>query len=235
MITIFSFVAMAEHPHQNEKLKTYKEIILSSLSSADNTQNGSWSYKINKTLTVNGETNITIENFFPNKNTYQQWSLEKINDDTPNKKQLKEYLADKQEEIDEGILSSADKSLLKLIDINSLKVEKSNNEIIQLSFNGFYPKFGDDAKGKIDGLLTLDLKKHYVSLMKLESNDEFTAKVILNIEQWQISLLFNKHEQTIVLKERQLNMKGTVAIFKDIEVSADVTFDDYQLIESAPE
>ena len=49
-----------------------------------------------------------------------------------------------------------------------------------------------------------------------------------------MTLFFSKHEQNIVLKERQLNMKGTVAIFKDIEVSAHTTFDDYQLVEPAP-
>jgi len=85
-------------------------------------------------------------------------------------------------------------------------------------------------------VLTLDTKNNYVSQIELHNNNEFTTKVILNIEQWQMTLLFNKNKEMITLKERQLNMQGSVAIFKDIEVNAHVVFNDYQLVEiSSPQ
>jgi len=234
-ISTFFYVAAEEQLQRNKNLDAYKEIIASSLSSVDKTQSGSWEYQINKVLTVDGKTNITIEKFSPDEDVYRQWFLEKINNKAPNNKQLEEYLADKREEIGEGILSKENNSLIKLIDINSLQIESDNNEIVQLSFNGFYPKFGDGAMGKIDGVLTLDLKNNYVTQIKLKNNEEFTARVILHIKQWKMMLFFDKYQETIVLKERQLNTKGTVAIFKDIEVSAHVIFDHYQLAEAVPE
>jgi hypothetical protein len=225
------FISVTIPAHENGQLAVYKKIIISSISSADTKNKGSWAYRINKTLIVNEDKNITVENFLPHNDLYQQWQLEKINNKSPSEKQLREYEADKKEEIEEDKKSKIDKSLLSLIELDSLKITNESHSIVSLSFKGFYPKFGDNAKDKIEGMLTLDTKNNYVSQMKLKNNDEFTTNVILNIEQWQLILLFNKNKEIITLKERQLNMQGTLAIFKGMSVNAHTKYSDYQLVE----
>lgn len=229
MLCIVPLLTFAQTPEQ-EKLARYIDLITTSLESAEQTQNGMWSYRLTKALNIDGEKTISVEKYLPSNDSNEQWILEALNHQTPSNDDISEYLDDKADGAEEAVMRN---KFLNFVDIDSIKIKEEHDDYLLFSFKGFYPKFGDAAKGKIDGTLTFDKNKAYVTHLELRNNDEFTAKVILGIEKWHLKISFDKTKNVILQKSRASSLQGTAMMFANINVTVDVAFTDYIFVETS--
>lgn len=229
MLCIVPLLTFAQTP-VNEKLVSYIDLITASLESAEQTQNGMWSYRLVKDLNIDGEKIISVEKYLPSNDSNDKWVLEALNHQKPSNDDISQYLDDKADDAEEAVMRN---KFLNFVDIDSIKIKEEHDDYVLLSFNGFYPKFGDAAKGKIDGTLTLDKHKAYVTHLELRNNDEFTAKVILGIEKWHLKISFDKTKSVIFQRSRISTLQGTAMMFADVNVTIDLASTDYIFVESS--
>jgi hypothetical protein len=229
MLCIVPLFTFAQTP-VNEKLARYIDLITASLESAEKTQNGMWSYRLVKNLSIDGEKTISVEKYFPSNGSNDKWTLEELNHQKPSNDDISQYLDDKADDAEEAVIRN---KFLNFVDRDSIKIKEEHDDYVLFSFKGFYPKFGDAAKGKIDGLLTLDKDKAYVTNLELRSNDEFTTKVVLDIENWNLKISFDRTKSVILQRSRTSTLQGTAMMFADINVTIDLAFTDYIFVESS--
>lgn len=227
MLCFIPLLAFAK-TSENEKLANYINLITASLESAEQTQNGMWSYRLVKDLNVDGEKTISVEKYLPSNESNDQWILEELNHKKPSNDDIAQYLDDKKDESEESVMRN---QFLNFVDIDSIKIQEEHDDYILFSFKGFYPRFGDTAIGKIDGVLTLDKNKAYVTNLELKNNDEFTTKLFLGIKNWHLKISFDKMKDVIVQRSRTSELKATAMMFANIFVTVDLTFNGYVLVE----
>lgn len=214
----------------NEKLTDYINIITTSLISAEQTQQGMWSYRVAKDLIIDGDKKSSIEQYSPLNESENHWVLQTLNNQKPTSTDISQYLEEKEEEVANALSANIEHPFLGLIDVNSIKIEAEQGDLVSLSFNGLYPKFGDAANGKIDGTLMLDINKKYVTQLELKNNDELTVKVVLAIKKWHLKIAFDKVKNATVQRRRSSQLQGTAMIFASILVTADLSFTQYHFV-----
>lgn len=83
-----------------------------------------------------------------------------------------------------------------------------------MAFDVYIEKLGDDAKGKLDGLLTLDKHQHYIESIKVINNSEFSRMFSSSISDFKLIFRFTKIQEAILPLEYTLDMKGSFALRK---------------------
>lgn len=246
------------------KDKVKQQVILSINAIADAPRH-EWAVEITNDENEEGDITKTIERYTPNKDKSKQWTLLSVNDKSPSKKQLKKYAKNKRAEDKKSDDKSEDKSsgnnfsidLKTLIKSDTLVVLTDNPNYAELGFNVHMPKLGDDAVGKLKGVLTYNKQQQYIEKVIVTNNDDFSPMFSATVSQLKVSLHFVKlnfdelgfdelsfegqpakqdhmkkvEQNSVVLpKQYQMLLKGSFAYFTEIDETSTTTFDHYQKV-----
>ena len=205
-------------------LAQYKTLISASIKQFEDTQRDKWSYKVHRMENEEGNITDRIELFTPHQDKSKQWSLLELNGRKPTLKQQEEFIQSRLEitkSQGQGDTSFA-VQLSKLIDMKSLTLLRENTNHAELAFDVHIEKLGDDAKGKLDGLLTFNKQQQFIDSIEIRNNSDFSPMFSASISNLKINMKFHKLAQSILPLENSMLMQGTFAFFTEIdETSSD--------------
>lgn len=188
-----------------------------------------WAYQKSSYENEEGDVSSSIERFTPNKALDKRWTLLQINGDKPSQKQLKKYLKNKEKLANnkkEGKNYSI--QLRELINQDSLKFHSENTSHIKMGFDVYVSHLGEDAKGKLDGILSYHKQDDFIEDITITNNAKFSPMLSASITDLSMTLSFVQINNAVLPSEQALDMKGTFAYFVEIdEVSTD-TISNYQ-------
>lgn len=211
-------------------LSFYKKQIEASIKLFEETNRKNWSYKVVRFENEEGDISSSTEVFTPNEHKSKQWALLELNGKKPTKKQLKKFTNKKLKASKKKQAGGADYSirLREIIAIDSLTITQESDTHINMAFDVYIKKLGDDAKGKLDGLLTFDKNKQYIDFIRITNNSEFSPMFSSSITDFSMTLKFTKMSNAILPIENSLDMKGSFAFFTDIDETSIDRFSDYR-------
>jgi len=190
-----------------EQSARYKAVIISSFEKVEKAMYGAGSFKLDKTQNIDGEVENTTAIYDPKYNSSNPWFLIRFNQVPPTNEQLSEYREFQQEKIIERQKNEKNK-YLQFINFETLKVETENDNFIVFAF---------DAYNK---------KNLFVKDLIVTSNSSFKVKLVLKVEQWQMSFRFEQVGDLIILREQKSKLAGS-ALFVDVNVSGELQYTDY--------
>lgn len=197
-----------------------------------------------KKVTSPKVSSATLQTKIEVNNRSKQWTLLSVNDKSPSKKQLKKYAKNKQSEDKQSEKKSSGNNfsidLKTLIKSGTLVVLADNRNYAELGFDVHLPKLGDDAVGKLKGVLTYNKQQQYIEKVIVTNNDDFSPMFSATVSQLKVSLhfvklSFKKHDsgkqKSVVLpKQYQMQLKGSFAYFTEIDEISTTTFNHYQKV-----
>lgn len=211
----------------SEQLKEYVALALDKF---EQTPRKNWQFTVNRYENEEGEITSSTERYTPSDISKERWTLIRSNDQAPTKKQQQEFQKKKlkaEQRKESGNNFSA--ALREIINIDSLSFASENAEHILMHFDVYLKKLGDDAKGKLRGTLTFNKNQRFIERMVIENTQEFSPVFSANIAEFKLSFDFININEHILPQQQDMQMKGSFAIFTEIdEVSTD-SFSDYQL------
>jgi len=188
-----------------------------------------WSVKVVNYENEEGDIASSIEHYIANEQLEKKWRLLKLNGNEPTQKQQNDYLEEKlkhEEQKSQG--KSHSLNLNKLIQANSLRLKANLSSHAEFSFQVTMKKLGDDAKGKLSGVLSYNKHHDFVEKITITNNAEFSPVFSANITDIELTFEFIKINDAVLPMQQALNMKGTFAFFTEIDEVSTTTFSDYQ-------
>ena len=199
-------------------------MIDASIKQFEETERGKWSYKVVRMESEEGDVTSSTEVFTPHEDKLNRWTLLELNGQQANKAQQDAFVRNKvaSSESNQNPDSNIKVKLREIIDLETLSFVSENHTHIELAFNVHIEKLGDDAIGKLDGLLTFDKQNHYIDTIRVTNNEEFSPMFSAAISDFKLTLKFTELEDAILPVEASMEMKGSFAFFTEInEVSTD--------------
>jgi len=207
-----------------------ESLISNAVSEFEKNDRHHWSYKLTRYENEEGDISSSIELFDPGKSKSEQWSLLRINGELPSQKQQRRFVKDKQKESKSDDEQNLSISLRKLIVPGSLKLLEEDSEQLTATFAIGLSKLGEDASKSLSGHLLYDKQQGFIREITVTNHQDFSPIFSATISDFKMTLSFIKKQQWILPSEHKLAMKGTFALFTEIdEVSTD-TFSEYRYI-----
>lgn len=221
----------------NGKDKTLQEKISQAITQFENTNKNRWAYQVSRFENEEGTITSSIERFEPNtgKNAQpeKQWTLLQMNDKAPTKQQQIKFRDSKLKQAKSKQAGSHYSFVLReIIDIDSLVFFAENDTHMQMSFDVYIEKLGDDAKGKLQGKLFYNKHQHLIEEIVIKNNAEFSPMFSANITDLTLTFNFISINDNILPKQHGMKMKGTFAFFTEINETSTDTFSDYVFVNS---
>jgi len=187
-----------------------------------------WAYQVSRYENEEGDITSSIEQFMPSSDEHEKWTLKLINGKKPTEKQALKFSKNKQEQVkkkEKGANYSM--KLRKIINQDSLELISENISHINMRFNVYLSKLGEDSIGKLQGSLSYNKQLAFIEKITIVNNEEFSPMFSANITDLSLTFTFVSINNDILPKQHNMEMKGTFAYFTDInEVSTD-TYSDY--------
>ncbi|WP_281559976.1 hypothetical protein [Thalassomonas sp. RHCl1] len=188
-----------------------------------------WAVKISHFENEEGDITSSIERYTPNEDTSKQWTLLRINEQIPSKKQLKKFAKKKQQDAEDKAKGQSYSINLKtLIKQESLQLLNENSSHARLGFQVHMEKLGDDAEGKLAGSLSYSKQHQYIETITIVNNAEFSPVFSATISELMLSLNFIKLNEAVLPQLIEMRMKGSFAFFTEIDEVSTTTYSDYQ-------
>lgn len=213
-------------------LQHAQKLVAAAIERFEQTDRTQWAYKVSRYENEEGEVSSSIERYSPHL-TNQQWSLERINGELPTDKQQRKFRADKLEkQKGKENAKSFSIQLSKLVQVDTLRMTDNTRDTINMTFDVELEKLGKDAQNKLKGHLVYDKKDEYVTSITIINTDAFSPMFSAEIESFELNILFTEITETVLPLEQNLNMKGTFAIFKEINETSKDTFSEFRNVSS---
>jgi hypothetical protein len=199
----------------------------------EQTDRKQWGFQVDRFENEEGDITSSLEQFTPWHDANKQWSLMRINGNEPTTKQQKKFLKAKRKRANK---KQSDKSysvkFREIINLASLRYQSETATHIEMRFQVTLSQFGDDTKGKLDGLLSYNKQDRFIETITIVNNAEFSPMFSAAINELRLTFSFIQIDEAVLFREHALQMKGTFAYFVEIdEVSKDTYFDyQYQVL-----
>ena len=204
---------------KDNSLPNYKHLIESTLKQIERSIHNSSTYKTTKIENINGDISSVIATYDPRRKPQSPWHLITIDGNIPSKDQIEDFLI--------SIDDSKPSKLTDFIDLNSLKFREEDANTSTFIFEGRNKKFGDGAIGKLDGTIIIDKKENTLLSMIVVSNSAFSSKFTMDISHWRMEFEFARQGNLAIQTSQKAEMKGTIALFVDIDIKSSVSYTDY--------
>lgn len=194
-----------------------------------------WAKQISHYENEEGNITSSIERFAPNDDISKQWTLVRINDKIPTKKQLKKFAKKKRKHAkDKAKGKSYSINFKTLIMQDSLHLVTENDTTAEVGFKVHMEKLGDDAIGKLEGVLSYDKQEQFIKDIRITNNAEFSPMFSAKISDIELTFNFIKLNDIVLPKEVGMRMKGSFAYFTEIDEVSTTTYTDYQQTNLVP-
>lgn len=192
-----------------------------------------WNVQIENYENEEGDITSSIERYTANKDPNKQWTLLRINDQTPNQKQLKSFAKKKRKHAEDKAKGNSYSINFKtLIRQDSLTVLNESDSHAKVGFQVYMEDLGDDAVGKLEGTLSYSKQHKYIEEININNNAEFSPMFSATISDLKLSFDFVKLANAVLPQQIEMRMKGSFAYFTEIDEISTTTYTDYQHAES---
>ncbi|MDO6611659.1 hypothetical protein Q4601_05915 [Shewanella sp. 1_MG-2023] len=205
--------------------------IATAIEHLEQTRRKEWSYEVSRFENEEGNVTSSLERFTPHKDISQRWSLELINGQLPTKQQTSDFIAGKVESAenkDNGHNISIKPT--DLIQQGSLTFAAEDEFKLQANFNVYLKKLGEEGSKKLHGQLIYDKNNQFIETLIITNTESFSPMFSAKITDFKLVFSFIKLQESVLLYQNQLAMKGHFAFFTDIDETSTDTFSDYQYI-----
>ncbi len=221
-----------------------KEKIDQAIVKFEQTDRKHWGFTVNRFENEEGDITESVEQFTPNAEINKRWLLISANGVEATKNQQEKFLKKKQKQAkknkqkakakaNESSKKASDNNsytikLRELINQNTLAFHSETNRHIEMSFQVTLNQFGDETKGKLDGLLSYSKQNQFIETITITNNAEFSPMFSASINELLLTFNFVEIDNAILFREHALQMKGSFAYFVDIDEVSKDTYFDYQ-------
>ena len=207
--------------------QNFKATIIQAISEFESTQLSQWSFQISRYENEEGDETSSIERFNPQNAGATRWQLLQLNNRAPTASERRDFQQRKQDSD-----SSISLRLSELIQVDSLVLVSEDNIHIRASFDVYLERLGADASEHLQGTLAFAKDGEFIEQIEIINTDSFSPMFAATIDTLKLNLVFAKIDQVVLTQTIDLQMKGSFALFTEIdEVSSDV-YSDYQYIGS---
>jgi hypothetical protein len=231
-LLISLIVCLIANQAHSETIKTdlleHQNNVRTSFELFSKTNRKKFSYTITKYENEEGDVTSSLETYSPAATIPRSWSLIELNGEIPTKKQVNNYLNNKSKKKDKS-KNNQSISISQLVDIDTLHILNEDNEFIKSSFKVGYSRFGEDAKEKLEGILTYDKKNRFVKNLEIINNDNFSPMFSADINKLKLTLNFIKIKNAILPLSTTMRLVGSMAMFIEIDEISTVDYSNYSL------
>lgn len=227
-IAVFIFTISSAIANGNgvEKQNSLKDKIHQAIVKFEQTDRKHWGFTVNRFENEEGDITESIEQFTPNTDINKRWLLVSANGEKATKKQQDKFLKTKREQAKGS--NSYTVKLREIINLSTLALKSETSSHIQISFQVTLSQFGDETKGKLDGLLYYNKQGAFIETITITNNAEFSPMFSATISDLLLTFNFAQIDDAILFREHALEMKGTFAYFVEIDEVSKDTYFDYQ-------
>jgi hypothetical protein len=213
--------------NNSAELISLKEKVNRAIIKVEQTEKELWSYKISRYEDEEGDISSSIEQYSPQAS--ERWILKQLNGQLPTKKQIDRFTKKKQKQSNtKKHGSNIQIKLRELIDHQSLSLVSTDEKNIVMAFNVYLQKLGKDSIGKLQGQLIYQKDEQFIEKISIWNNAEFSPMFTAKITDLAITFSFSHINDSVLIKQIEMKMKGSFAYFTEInETSLDV-FSGYQ-------
>mgnify|MGYP000471332356 CR=1 FL=1 len=219
-----------------------KSLIIQAMKKVESTSLSHWKYDVSHYENEEGEVTSSLERHEPNVNNANssnefnsKWQLLQLNDKTPTKKQIKNYLKEKQTRADNKKQGKGlSISLPEIIDLPSLQLVSQTNVQTEMTFDVVIEQLGDDAIGKLKGRLRYNNQKEFIETITITNSEDFSAMFGSNITELEMVLEFIQMKNSVLPKQNNMILKGTFAYFIEIDEVSSAKYFNYDLTMHTP-
>lgn len=206
-----------------ENLDLLKHQIALAITKFEQTKMERWAYRVTRFENEEGDITTSTEAFTPHPEIDQQWALIETNGERPTKKQRRQFQKDKREQ-EKGSYTI---KLRNIINQDSLMLKHQTHSHLEMSFDANLEKLGKDASDNLQGSLSYNKELGFIEHITIVNNAPFSPMFSANISEFRLTFDFASIENSILLQQQAMAMKGSFALFTEIdEVSTD-TYTDY--------
>lgn len=231
-LLISLIVCLIANQAHSETIKTdqleHQNNVRASFKLFSETKRKNFSYTITKYENEEGDVTSSLETYSPAESIAQSWSLIELNGEIPTTAQVNKYLKNKSKKKDKS-KNNQSISISQLVDIDTLQILNENNEFIKSSFKVGYSRFGEDAKKKLEGILTFDKNNQFVQNIEIINNDNFSPMFSADINKLKLTLSFIKIKNAILPLSTKMRLVGSMAMFIEIDEISTVDYSNYTL------
>ena len=225
-------LAAESHAIPAETQALYQQEIIQAITDLADAPRREWAVEISHYENEEGDITSSIERFAPNEDDDKQWTLLRINDKTPTKKQLKKFAKQKQERAEKkakGNSYSIDfKSLIKQ---DSLYLLNESELYTVVGFDVYMEDLGKDAQGKLDGTLSFNKQRNFIEEISIVNSAEFSPLFSASISVFSLIFNFIKLKEVVLPQQIDMQMKGSFAFFTEIDEVSTTAYSNYQQME----
>ena len=223
-VLLFTVASAFANGNGVEKHNTLKEKGHQAIVKFEQTDRKHWGFTVNRFENEEGDITESVEQFTPNTDINKRWLLLSANGEKATKKQQEKFLKTKREQANGN--NSYTVKLREIINQDTLTLQSETSMHIQMSFQVTLSQFGDETKGKLDGLLSYNKQGAFIETITITNNAKFSPMFSASISELLLTFSFAQIDDAILFSEHALQMKGTFAYFVEIdEVSKDSYFD----------
>ena len=217
----------------NESNTDYKEQVLQALQQVKGTSHQDWGYVVKRYENEEGQVTSSIEQFRPDYDYPQRWTLVEKNGRKPSEKEANAFIREKQKREKDKSKGSAFK-LDKMIIKDTLHLISETPNQFEMGFDVLIERLGDEAQENLNGVLVYNKQENFLQQVRINNDEPFSPMFMVDISQFNLTMNFFKVDNAVLPQEFRMDMKGRMSFITDIdEVSVD-TFTDYQFVGESP-
>ena len=203
------------------KQKAFNQKIHQAIVKFEQTNRKQWDFTVNRFENEEGDITESIEQFTPNADINKRWLLISANGEKATVKQQEKFLKAKRKQASKKKKkqkqtagnNSYSIKLRELINQETLTYQSETSTHIQMSFQVTLSQFGDDAKGKLDGLLSYNKQGGFIETITITNNAPFSPMFSASINEFLLTFNFINIDEAILFREHTLQMKRHVRLF----------------------
>ena len=122
-------VALSVEASNTESMKeALKQQVSQAIEGFEKTDRSAWGFRVSRYENEEGDVTSSVEHYDPSAVDHNQWSLLRINGETPSEKQAQKFVDKKRKETAKKADKSFSMSLREIIQIDSLQLEAEDQE-----------------------------------------------------------------------------------------------------------
>lgn len=190
------------------------------LTKLEQTNVSAWAFEASMYENEEGDVSSSLQRHEPTEDNKGSWSLLMIDGDKPTEKQQQKFRKDKMKskhsDQDFGV------AIRKILNVPSITLSSETDSHIMMSFDVRLERLGEDSWGKLMGIAHYHKEGAFIERIEINNNDEFSPMFGSSISELKLSLDFIEVNGSVLIKQKDLQMKGSFAHFMEIdEVSSD--------------
>lgn len=207
-----------------DDVSNYREKISAGITQFEETRREDWSYQVERFENEEGDVTSSIERFDPTTN----WTLVKLNGSHPSQDAVEKYQKKNQRESKDNNKGSNHSFRLRdIIDLDSLTLIDEGPQLLRMGFDVNIKRLGEDAAGKLDGVLHYDKNKGFVESILITNNDSFSPMFSSTIDKLKLRFKFIRIDDAVLPVENAMDMQGSFAFFTEIDETSLDTYSQY--------